>query len=189
MRLLTYLVGCSVDGFTAGPDGQCDPLGFDGDLKAAVLAEYPETVPDHVRRSLGVVSTANRFFDTVVMGRGVYESARAAGADSPYPWLRQYVVSSSLKRPVSGVDVVAGDPAEFVRGLKRRPGLGVWLCGGPVLAGRLLHEIDKLVVHRHPVVFGAGVPLFHAAFDPVAFTLTDFRVFATGATLTTYTKQ
>lgn len=99
MRLLTYLVGCSVDGFTAGPDGQCDPFGLDGDLKAAVLAEYPETVPDHARRSLGVVSTANRLFDTVVMRRGVYESARAAGADSPYPWMRQYVVSSPLKRP------------------------------------------------------------------------------------------
>ncbi|WP_393074710.1 dihydrofolate reductase family protein [Streptomyces sp. LN704] len=189
MRLLTYLVGCSVDGFTAGPDGQCDPFGLDGDLKAAVLAEYPETVPDHARRPLGVVSTANRLFDTVVMGRGVYESARAAGADSPYPWLRQYVVSSSLKRPASGVDVVAGDPAEFCRELKRRPGMGIWLCGGPVLAGRLLREVDKLVVHRCPVVFGAGVPLFHAAFDPAAFTLTDFRVFATGATVTTYTKQ
>ncbi|WP_392957570.1 hypothetical protein [Streptomyces sp. LN245] len=45
------------------------------------------------------------------------------------------------------------------------------------------------MVHRHPVVFGAGVPLFHAAFGPAAFTLTDFRVFATGATVTTYTKQ
>ncbi|WP_406375894.1 hypothetical protein OG788_40380 [Streptomyces sp. NBC_00647] len=67
--------------------------------------------------------------------------------------------------------------------------MGVWLCGGPVPAGHLLREVDKLVVHRHPVAFGAGVPLFHAAFDPAAFTLTGFRVFATGATVTTYTKQ
>ncbi|MEU9485665.1 dihydrofolate reductase [Streptomyces decoyicus] len=140
MRLLTYLVGSSADGFTAGPDRQCAPFGFDGDLKAAVLAEYLETVPGHARRPLGLVSTANRWFDTVVMGHGVSESPRAAGADSPYPWLRQCVLSSSLKRPASGVDVVAGDPAEFVRGLKRRPGMGFWLCGGPVLAGRLLRE-------------------------------------------------
>src|SRR6478609_1686834 len=33
MRRLTYFIGCSVDGFIAGPDGQHDSTGFDGDLK------------------------------------------------------------------------------------------------------------------------------------------------------------
>ncbi|MER5515711.1 hypothetical protein [Streptomyces sp. NPDC002763] len=59
MRLLTYLVGCSIDSFTAGPDRQCDHFGFDGDLKAAVLAEYPETVPDHARTSELITATTD----------------------------------------------------------------------------------------------------------------------------------
>lgn len=189
MRLLTYFIGCSVDGFIAGPNGQCDSPGFDGDLKAAILTEYPETIPDHVRRSLGVVSTANRRFDTVVMGRGAYESALATNVTSPYPYLRQYVFSSSLEQPAPDVDVVAGDPAEFIRGLKQQPGRGIWLGGGAVLAGQLLGEIDELIVHRYPVVFGEGIPLFHTSFGPAVFTLTGSRSFTTGATVTTYTKQ
>ncbi|MGY4906557.1 dihydrofolate reductase family protein [Streptomyces sp. 900116325] len=189
MRRLTYFIGCSVDGFIAGPDGQHDSSGFDGDLKAAILAECPETVPDRVRRSLGIGGTANKKFDTVVMGRGAYESARAAGPTSPYPHLRQYVFSSTLIRPGPEVNVVTGDPVAFVRGLKREPGMGLWLCGGAVLAGQLLGEIDELIVHRHPVVFGDGIPLFHTSFTPSHFTLTGSRVFTTGTTVTTYAKQ
>lgn len=189
MRRLTYLIGCSVDGFIAGPEGQHDSSGFDGDLKAAILAEHPETVPDHVRRSLGVAGTANRKFDTVVMGRGAYETARATGVTSPYPHLRQYVFSSTLIRPHSEVAVVAGDPVEFVRGLKREPGMNIWLCGGAVLAGQLLCEIDELIVHRYPVVFGDGISLFCTSFAPSHFTLTGSRVFSTGTTVTTYAKQ
>ncbi|MFJ9822560.1 dihydrofolate reductase family protein [Streptomyces sp. NPDC101151] len=189
MRRLTYFIGCSVDGFIAGPDGQHDSSGFDGDLKAAILAECPETVPDHVRISLGVAGTANKKFDTVVMGRGAYESARATGSTSPYPHLRQYVFSSTLIRPDLEVDVVAGDPVEFVRGLKREPGMGIWLCGGAVLAGQLLGEIDELIIRHHPVVFGDGIPLFRTSFTPAPFTLTGSRVFTTGVAVTTYAKQ
>ncbi len=189
MRRLTYFIGCSVDGFIAGPDGQHDNTGFDGDLKAAILAEHPETVPDHDRRFLGVAGTPNKKFDTVVMGRGAYEAARASGTTSPYPHLRQYVFSSALSCPDPGIAVVAGDPVEFVRALKRAPGMGIWLCGGAVLAGQLLGEIDELVVHRHPVVLGDGIPLFHTSFAPSPFTLTGSRVFTTGTTVTTYAKQ
>lgn len=67
--------------------------------------------------------------------------------------------------------------------------MGIWLCGGAVLAGQLLGEIDELVVHRHPVVLGDGIPLFHTSFAPSPFTLTGSRVFTTGTTVTTYAKQ
>ncbi len=189
MRRLTYFIGYSIDGFIAGPEGQYDSSCFDGDLKAAVLAEYPETIPDHLRGLLGVGGTANRKFDTVLMGRGAYESGLQGDAISPYPHLRQYVFSSSLTRPRPEVDVVARDPVEFVRGLKQQPGLSIWLSGGAVLAGQLLGEVDELIVIRYPVVFGSGIPLFRTAFDPAGFTLTGSRAFTTGATLTTYTKQ
>ncbi|MER6425744.1 hypothetical protein [Streptomyces sp. NPDC001137] len=45
MRRLTYYIGCSLDGFIAGPGGETDSSGFDGDLKDAILTEYPETIP------------------------------------------------------------------------------------------------------------------------------------------------
>ncbi|MFG3053262.1 dihydrofolate reductase family protein [Kitasatospora sp. NPDC048239] len=186
MRQLTYCVAASLDGFTAGPDGQSDLFPFEGDLAAVLLAEYPETIPAQHRGPLGVEGAANRRFDTVLLGRGTYRACLAAGVTSPYPHLRQYVFSHTPTRLDPAVETVSGDPQAFVRDLKRQDGAGIWLRGGADLAGQLLGEIDELVIKRYPVVLGSGLPLFRAAFLPAAFTLTDSRVFNTGATLTTY---
>ncbi|MCY0959220.1 dihydrofolate reductase family protein [Streptomyces sp. H27-H5] len=186
MRPLTYCVGTSLDGFIAGPDGQFDFIPFEGDLAAALLAEYPETIPVTGRGPLGIEGAANQRFDTVLMGRGTYEPGLAVGVTSPYPHLTQYVFSRTLSRLDPAVEIVSTDPVAFVRDLKRRDGAGIWLCGGADLAGQLLEEIDELIIKRYPVVIGSGIPLFRAPFLPVRFTLTDSRVFNTGATLTTY---
>ncbi|WP_405016017.1 dihydrofolate reductase family protein [Kitasatospora sp. NBC_00070] len=186
MRQLTYYVGSTLDGFIAGPDGQFDFFPFEGDLAAALVAEFPETIPAHGRGPLGLDGVANRRFDTVLMGRASYEPGLAAGVTSPYPHLRQYVFSRSLAQLDPAVQIVAGDPVAFVRDLKRQDGAGIWLCGGADLAGQLLGEIDELIVKRYPVVIGSGVPLFRAPFLPTRLTLTDSRVFNTGATITTY---
>ncbi|GAB7188542.1 dihydrofolate reductase family protein [Kitasatospora sp. Ki12] len=189
MRQLTYYVGTTLDGFIAGPDGQFDFFPFEGDLAAALVAEYPETFPAHGRGPLGLDGVANKRFDTVLMGRGTYGHGLAAGVTSPYPHLAQYVFSRTLAPLDPAVEIVSGDPVAFVRGLKRQDGAGIWLCGGADLAGQLLGEIDELVVKRYPVVAGSGIPLFRAPFLPTGFTLTDSRVFTSGATVTTYTKE
>lgn len=186
MRQLTYHVGTTLDGFIASPDGQFDFFPFEGDLAAALLAEYPETIPAHGRGPLGLHGVANKRFDTVLMGRATYEPGLAAGVTSPYPHLRQYVFSRTLARLDPAVEIVPTDPVAFVRDLKRQDGAGIWLCGGANLAGQLLAEIDELVIKRYPVVIGSGIPLFRAPFLPAGFTLTDSRVFNTGATITTY---
>jgi len=130
-------------------------------------AEYPEVLPGHVRAALGS-DEPNRRFDTVVMGRATYEPALAIGITSPYPHLRQYVVSGTLGAgPDPAVTVVADDPVATVRELKAEDGLDIYLAGGGRLAGALLDEIDELVVKQYPVVAGAGVPLFSADFVPV----------------------
>ncbi|MER6425361.1 dihydrofolate reductase family protein [Streptomyces sp. NPDC001137] len=189
MRRLTYYIGCSLDGFIAGPGGETDSSGFDGDLKDAILTEYPETIPGHAREALGLVDVPNKAFDTILMGRATYDPALRIGVTSPYPHLRQYVFSSTLTRTDPEVEVVSGDPVELVRGLKRQPGTGIWLCGGASLAGQLLGEIDELVVKRYPVVFGSGIPLFRAPFAPGEWLLRDSRVFLTGTTLTSYVRR
>ncbi|MFD3330965.1 dihydrofolate reductase family protein [Streptomyces sp. NPDC058701] len=189
MRQLTYYVGTSLDGFIAGPGGQFDFFFLEADLAAALVAEYPETIPAHGRRLLGLNGVTNKHFDTVLMGRGSYEPALAAGITSPYPHLNQYVFSRTLGQIDPAVEMISGDPAAFVRDLKQQDGAGIWLCGGADLAGQLLGEIDELVLKRYPVVIGSGIPLFKAPFLPEIFTLTDSRVFDTGATVTTYVKE
>ncbi|MFK0046025.1 dihydrofolate reductase family protein [Streptomyces sp. NPDC090741] len=187
MRTLTYYVGTTLDGFIAGPEGQFDFFPFEGDLAAALVAEYPETIPVHGRGPLGLDGVANKRFDTVLMGRVTYEPGLAVGVTSPYPHLRQYVFSRTLAPLDPEVEVISTDPVEFVRGLKQQDGAGIWLCGGADLAGQLLGEIDELFVKRYPVVIGSGIPLFKSPFLPVGFTLTDSRVFDTGASITTFT--
>ncbi|MFC8914973.1 dihydrofolate reductase family protein [Streptomyces sp. NPDC057116] len=188
MRRLSYFVGSSIDGFLASPDGQRDFFAFEGDFAAAVMADYPETLPAPAREALGLAGVVNKRFDTVVMGRRTYESGPAAGLASPYPHLKQYVVSRTLQRPDPEVEIVPEDPAGFVRELKRQEGMDIWLSGGAALAGELLDEIDELVVNVYPVVICTGVPLFRSPFAPHGFAVTDVHTFATGAMITTYTR-
>lgn len=194
MRTLTYVIAVTLDGFIAGPDGQYDFFGFDGDFAAYLLAEFPETMPTHARGPLGLTDVAPRRFDTVVMGRGTYEPGLAIGVTSPYAHLRQYVFSRSLQVDDPAVHVVSGDPVALVRELKREEGpaqrgLGIWLAGGGQLAGQLVDEIDELVIKRNPIVAGAGIGMFAGRFAPLGLELVDTRTFSTGTQITTLRRR
>jgi dihydrofolate reductase len=188
MRQLTYYIATSLDGFIAGPDGQFDFFAFEGDLAAAIIADFPETLPGPAREPLGIADVPNRRFDTVLMGRGTYEPGLAAGMTSPYPQLRQFVFSRSLTGTDPAVEIVAGDPVEVVRRLKAEDGLGIWLCGGGELAAQLRDEVDELIVKINPVVLGAGIPLFAGGFRPDGLRLTGTRTFGTGTIMATYAR-
>jgi dihydrofolate reductase len=186
MRTLTYYIAVTLDGFIAGPDGQFDFFPLHDDHQAAIVAEYPETMPGHVRAVLGI-DAPNRYFDTVVMGRGTYEPALREGITSPYPHLRQVVFSRSLgASPDPAVEVVASDPVARVRELKAEGGLGIWLCGGGATAGLLWDEIDRFVVKSYPVFAGDGIRLAERGFRPTALRLNDQRVFASGGAISTF---
>ncbi len=187
MRSVTYYVAASADGYIAGPDGQFDFFGFDGDLAAWIMEEYPETLPVHVREALGIVDRDNRRFNTVVMGRRTYQPALDAGIASPYPHLRQVVFSTSLPASSTSVEVTATDPLARVRELKDSgSGAGIWLAGGGRLAGALSTEIDELVIKRNPIVLGAGVPLVDGSFAPQLFDRTSSQTFDTGVVVEVY---
>ena len=80
-------------------------------------------------------------------------------------------------------------PLAFVRDLKQRDGLGIWLCGGGKLASALLDEIDELVVKRYPLVIGAGIPMFDGSCAVSRFAPRDTRSLASGVTVTSYVRQ
>ncbi|MFE2104497.1 dihydrofolate reductase family protein [Kitasatospora sp. NPDC059463] len=189
MRKLTYYVGTTLDGFIASPDGDYQFLMpyVAGEFLSHLCAEYPETVPTPGRAAMGIADAPNKRYDTVLMGRATYGAGLVVGLTNPYAHLRQIVFSRSLaESPDPAVEVTAADPLGRVRELKREDGLGLWLCGGGELAGRLLPEIDELVVKQSPVAIGAGVPLFRADFAPHTFTLADTRVFPNGVIVRTY---
>ncbi len=94
MRSLVYFVACTLDGYIAAVDGAFDFFPFEGPQVADLLAEFPEMIPGHFRDMVGIAAE-NQRFDTVLMGRATYEIGEADGITSPYPHLRQILVSGS----------------------------------------------------------------------------------------------
>ena len=91
-----------------------------------------------------------------------------------------------VESPDAGVQLVKHDPVGLVRTLKQEPGLGIWLCGGAILAGALYDEIDELVLKVNPVVLGTGTPLFRGARGPTRLELTNHQTFAGGVAVHHY---
>lgn len=162
----------------------------DEEFVAFVKAEYPETLPTHVRRALGIDDLPNKRFDTIIQGRGSYDVALKEGITSPYAHLREYVASSTLKEsPDPNVEIIADDLVGKVRELKAEDGeFGIYLCGGSKIAGELLDEIDELVVKTYPMVYGAGMPMFGSGLAISEFTLESVRTFG-NALVRTYSRK
>jgi dihydrofolate reductase len=185
MRNLAYYVAVSIDGFIADPTGGFDAFLIEGDHASAVFGEYADALPAHAHAALGIVPPETRF-DTVIMGWKTLTPALDSGITSPYPHLRQ-IVASRHAHNVDPAIVLTDDPLATVRSLKREEGLDVWLCGGGDLAGTLLPEIDRLVLKRHPVVFGSGIPMFgRALYERREFGLTRTRTFESGVVIEEY---
>ncbi|MEV5877584.1 dihydrofolate reductase family protein [Streptomyces sp. NPDC052101] len=193
MRKLTYFVACSLDGFIGDEHGDASAIHrfLDEEYFAYLGAEFPETLPTHVRRRLGFDGLPGKRFDTVVQGRASYELALKEGITSPYAHLREYVASRTMgASPDPHVEIISAGLADRVRALKAEEGgLDIWLCGGSRVAGELLDEIDELVIKTYPLVYGAGMPMFGSGLDIKEFTLGEVRTLANGVLVRTYTRK
>ncbi|MFD8452141.1 dihydrofolate reductase family protein [Streptomyces coelicoflavus] len=193
MRKLTYFIACSIDGFIGGPDGDASfmyPF-VDEEFLGFLKKEYPETIPTQGRRALGIDDLPNKRFDTVVQGRASYDLALKEGNSSPYAHLREFVASRTLaESPDPNVEIVSADLAGRVRELKAEDGaLDIYLCGGSVVAGELVDEIDELVIKTYPVILGTGMPMFASAFEVSEFVSDSVRSFGNGAVVRTYHRK
>ncbi|ANI90826.1 dihydrofolate reductase family protein [Dietzia timorensis] len=188
MRELVYYVAVSIDGYIAGPDGEFDAFLFEGDHAGFITAELPDAIPTHIADQLGIAQRRERF-DTVLMGAGTY-SVGLPDAPSPYRHLDQYLFTHRAIAPQDNLTVTAEDPAHLVRELKAREGADIWLCGGRNLAAQLAGEIDRLVLKRNPVVFGAGIPLFApGTYAPAQWDRVRAVAFDSGVVLEEYVRR
>jgi dihydrofolate reductase len=180
MRRLVYLIACTVDGRIARPDGSTDFAGFEGPHVADLLREFPEMIPGHLREPLGVTA-ANQRFDTVLMGRATYEVGVREGITSPYPHLRQIVVSSTMTAsPDPAVELWRDDVVGRARALKAEAGADIWLCGAAVLAAALVDAIDEVILKVSPVLIGDGIGLFDGSIGARPLEVTDRRTYSNG---------
>lgn len=189
MKKLVYLVATTIDGYIASaPSDNLDFFISDGPQAPDLLAEFPDMIPAHARPQVGMaVDTPNKRFDTVLMGRRTYEIGLAVGVASPYPHLKQIVVSDSLPDAShAGIGIWRGNVREHVQELKQTGGADIWLCGGGTLAASLFDEIDELILKGSPVVLGSGVPLIDGRIGPRRLIMTDHRIYDNGFALMRY---
>jgi dihydrofolate reductase len=168
VRKLILFIAASLDGYIAGPNGEIDWLLHDHDY--GYTAFYA-----------GI--------DTVIMGRKTYELALRFG-EYPYPGTSAYVFSRAPRAPDAHARFVGGDVAGFVGELKSEPGRDIWLVGGGEIVRECLGAdlIDEFVVSIHPLVLGAGVPLFPPGVPRRALRLAGVARYPSGLVQLTYAR-
>jgi dihydrofolate reductase len=170
MRTVTYGAACSADGFIAGVDGSYDWIRSTKDANA-IMADYWQRI------------------DTLVMGRKTWDIAKGQGGGGGMPGVHSYVFSRTLDAiDQNGVTLVKDDAAEFVRELKRRPGKEICVFGGGEFARALFagDVIDEVGFNMHPVLLGAGIPLFRDAGQRIDLDLKECRPIGKGCVYMVY---
>jgi dihydrofolate reductase len=171
MRKLKYHVASTLDGFIAHEDHTVDGFVAEGEHATDYLASLKSD------------------YDIVLMGRRTYEFGFQYGVTNPYPWLKQYVFSGSMKSsPDTNVELISGDVVEFTRNLKQQTGKAIYLCGGANLAGTLLAAklVDEIIIKLNPVVFGTGLPLFSGSIKQTALQLLESKTYDNSVVLLRY---
>jgi dihydrofolate reductase len=183
MRKVTLGLANSLDNFIARKDGGSDWLQWNDEV-AEISAQFMKTV------------------DALVMGRKTYEVMLAAGAPA-YPGATNYVFTRSrrtaaaLKKKIAGkkaaknVVLLSEGADAFVKDLKSKKGKGIVIFGGGELARSLFEAdlIDEIVLNIHPVLLGAGIPLFHEMKKQIDLELVEHKVIGGGCLAVTYRVQ
>ena len=170
MRKVTFGVANSLDNYIAREDHGLDWLNWSDEVGAFVAEFWKE-------------------IDAIVMGRKTYEAGRREmKGKNPYPGMKSYVLSRTMKASELEDAEVASDAVKLLRKLKRERGRGICVLGGGEIAVPLLEAglIDEIGVNIHPVLLGSGVPLFHRMRRQIDLRLVQCRQFKNGCVLLTY---
>ena len=182
MRKIIVMLSVSLDGYFAGPDGELDWHLVDDELHTHFndeLCQMSAFLDGRVSYELMAEfwPTADR--DPESSGPMV----EFAGIWRDMPKL---VYSTTLQRAEWNTTVVRDVVPEEVRALQAQPG-GDMALGGAVLAAAFQRHglIDEYRLYVHPVVLGAGRPLFASGL-PFHLQLVEARTFGNGVVLLRY---
>jgi dihydrofolate reductase len=170
-RRVQLVIATSLDGYIAGPGGDLSWRFHDADHGHASFYER---------------------VDTVLMGRRTYQAALSR---SPWPHAGRKTVVFTRRGDgvIASPDTVATSrpPAEVVADLRAREGKSVWLAGGGELARAFLDAglVDDVIVSIHPLILGAGTPLFAAGTRRAELVLVQERRYPSGVVQLVYRSE
>ncbi|MEO0560785.1 MAG: dihydrofolate reductase family protein [Chloroflexota bacterium] len=185
MRKIIYLIHVSLDGYTAGPNGEMDWIVYNDEVADVSHALHDST-------------------DTAIYGRVTYEMMASywpTVLDQPNPdpsdvkharWLataQKIAVSTTLKSVSwENTRILSSDLEGEFKTMKGQPGKDMWLLGSPTLARSMmkLGLIDEYLININPVVLGAGQSLFANLDVELSLNLLSSRVLKGGVVTTHY---
>ncbi|WP_214227800.1 dihydrofolate reductase family protein [Pedobacter sp. B4-66] len=154
MRKVILALAVSLDGFIEGPNREVDWITFDEET-ANELNEFAKEI------------------DTVLYGRVSYQLFGNYCPDDNGPdfekkfyseinKMQKYVFSKTQTEFEGAPIAISSGIGQVIQDLKKQEGKDIWLFGGAGLISSLLNLnlVDEIRIGIHPIVLGAGNPLF-----------------------------
>lgn len=175
MRKVIFGCANSLDNYIAREDGSFDWIMHSDEANQLMKDFWPR-------------------IDTMIMGRKTYEMAQQYASKSekkklPHGDLKTYVFSRTLQPGTrDGNTFLDKDPGEFVHNLKQQKGKDICIMSGGSLAKPLLEAgvIDEIGFNIHPILLGAGAPLFYPMNRQIDLELTECKPFKNGCVYVLY---
>jgi dihydrofolate reductase len=168
MRKIILSVAVSLDGFIEGPGGEYDWCFTDQDYGMTAFMKS---------------------IDAIFYGRKSYEVMKQmeAGAN-PFLNIKGYVFSNSLTNVDPGFELLRGDVSTAVRKMKTLKGKDIWLFGGASLTASLMNAglVDEIGLAIHPILLGAGKPLFSGIKERTNLVLQETKEYSSGLVTVSY---
>lgn len=170
MRKIILGVAVSLDGLIEGPNGEYDWCFTDQDYG---MTEFTQRI------------------DAIFYGRKSYEMLlhmEQNGYNNPHASMKHYVFSNTATKSFKGAEQVSGNLVEAVNAIRQQPGKDIWLWGGASLTTSFLNAglIDEMNLAVHPIVLGAGKPLFSDIDGRKQFTLKSSQAYSSGLVMLSY---
>ncbi|MGE5677083.1 MAG: dihydrofolate reductase family protein [Pseudomonadota bacterium] len=170
-RKVVLDLAVSLDGFIEGINGETDWCIMDEDMDFTKFLSNVDTIL-YGRKSYelwGKYIPGNEASD---MEKEIWELVHSKN---------KYVFSKTLTEADDNV-IINANIEEEVNKLKKEPGKDIWLYGGASLITTFMKSglVDEYRLSVHPVILGAGKPLFVDIKKRQELKLVDTRIFSSG---------
>ena len=183
MRLVTYSMGVSLDGYIVGPDGTFDWTAPDEEVFQSHIDEL---------RGVGVHLMGRRLYETMLYWESADQDSSLSAAELEWAalWkpLPKVVFSTTLSAVQGNARLASGSLAEEVERLRAERGEGEIAIGGATLAAEAaaLGLIDEYRPRISPVLVGGGIPYYPRRERRLDLELVESRPFSSGVVFLRY---
>jgi dihydrofolate reductase len=190
MRKLIMKMSMTVDGFVGGTKGENDWVFKTGD-------EESQAWSVGLASQTGLIIMGRKSFEMMApywptatgpFARPMNEIPKAVFTKKGYAGITPSAEQSPAAASWAGARIFDGDLTEGIRELKAEPGKPIAAIGGAGFMQSLIATglIDEYVLAIHPVVLGAGLPIFNGLTKPLYLKLVDVKVFPGGVMAKTF---